>query len=218
MMMRSWLGSVVVALAVGCSGKHAATDAGVMDARLEGFDQPDLVCPRDPGCASAGDGVLKVGVGKRTYTPTNFETYTDVNGDHKWEPGEPFTDLNGNGKFDGVWLFGGGRAAEATTTDVEARAIAFVQGDTTVVIVYIDCIGLLVGDQDLIRNHPMLAGLSIDHVVVGATHAHDAPDTVGLWGPDPFTTGREPFVMTALYDGAAAAIYDAVTTARPAHM
>jgi hypothetical protein len=126
--------------------------------------------------------------------------------------------LNGNGKFDGVWLFGGSRPAMAVKTDIEARAIAFVQGDTTVVIVYIDSVGLILGDMDLIRQHPTLAGLDIDHVVVGATHAHDTPDTMGLWGPTPTTTGRQPFVLTALHAAAADAIREAVETARPATM
>ncbi|HEY4239152.1 MAG TPA: hypothetical protein VGM88_05025 [Kofleriaceae bacterium] len=203
----------------GAPGDAMMADTGpAPDAPLEGFTAPDIVCPGGPGCATDGDGVLKVGASAHAYTPMNFETYTDENNDKQWESDEPYTDLNGNGKFDGVWLFGGGRAAEGVTTDVEARALAFVEGDTTVVIVYIDCIGLLAGDMDAIRNHPMLAGLDIDHIIIGATHAHDAPDTVGLWGPSPTSTGREDFVIQALYDAAAASIYDAVTTARPAHM
>ncbi|MGE5185849.1 MAG: hypothetical protein ACM31C_27520 [Acidobacteriota bacterium] len=207
------LGAALVA----CGGGHAKPDAGV-DAPLEGFDQPDIVCPGGPGCESAGDGVLKVGVGKRTYTPQGFETYTDENNDRQWQSTEPYTDLNGNGKFDGVWLFGGARAAEGVTTDVEVRAMAFVEGDMTFVITYVDCIGMLAGDMDNIRNDPRLAGLGIDHIIIGSTHAHDAPDMVGLWGPTLSTTGREPFVVQAVYDAAVAAITDAVQTARPAQL
>lgn len=213
-MMRGFLACAALAA---CHGGHAAPDGGV-DARLEGFDHPDLVCPGDPSCATTGDGVLKVGAAKRIYTPQNFETYTDVNMNRKYDQGEPFVDLNGNGVFDGVWLFGGARAAEAVTTDVEARAIAFVEGDVTVVVVYNDCIGLLAGDMDTVRNDPRLAGLHIDHVVIGSTHAHDAPDTVGLWGPQVAVTGREPFVLQALYDADVAAITEAVQSAQPATM
>ncbi|HEY1556262.1 MAG TPA: hypothetical protein VGF94_15610 [Kofleriaceae bacterium] len=205
-------------LVAACGGGHHGPPDAQPDARLEGFDQPDLVCPGGPSCTSAGDGVLKVGAGKRTYTPQNFETYTDENMDRQWQTDEPYTDLNGNGKFDGVWLFGGSRAAEAVTTDVEVRAMAFVEGDMTFVIMYADCIGLLSGDMDNIRNDPRLASLAIDHIIVGATHAHDAPDTVGLWGPSVAVTGREPFVIQALYDAAVGAITDAVTSAQPANM
>jgi hypothetical protein len=200
-----------------CGGNKPPPDAAP-DAQLEGFTQPDIVCPGGPSCASTGDGVLKVGAAKRVYTPTNFETYTDENGDKEYETTEPYQDLNGNGKFDGVWLFGGSRAAMGTTTDVEARAIAFIEGDVSIVIVYIDCIGLLAGDMDNIRNRPEIAALGIDHIVIGATHAHDAPDTVGLWGPGLTTTGREDFVINALYDAAAGAIKEAYETAQPAQM
>jgi hypothetical protein len=170
------------------------------DAR-RGLDQPDIVCPGDPSCATTGDGVLKVSVGKRVYTPQNFETYTDENNDRHYQMSEPYTDLNHNGKFDGVWLFGGGRAAMGVTTDVEARAIAFVEGDVTVVIAYIDCIGLLAGDMDLIRNHPMLAGLDIDHIVIGDP-THTLSDTVGLWARR--HDHRRDVRPQSVYDNAAA--------------
>lgn len=210
---------VVVACAVAaCGGGSSTPDASVPDARLEGFTTPDLVCPGGPGCASAGDGQLKVGAAKRAYTPVNFETYTDENNDRQYQSSEPYNDLNGNHKFDGVWLFGGARAAMSATTDVEARAIVFIEGDMTIAVVYIDAIGMLANDADMIRSHPMLQGLGIDHIIVGATHAHDAPDTVGLWGPAVTTTGRQPFVMNALYDAAAGAIKEAVATAQPAQM
>jgi hypothetical protein len=188
------------------------------DARLEGFDRPDLVCPGDPQCASTGDGVLRVGAAKRAYTPVDFETYTDENEDRQWQTTEPFDDRNGNGKFDGVWLFGGGRAAQGVTTDVEVRALAFVQGDVSVVVAWIDSIGMLSTDFDLIRAHPLVAPLAIDHVLLGTTHAHDTPDTMGLWGPTVGVSGRQPFVTEALHQAAAEAIEEAYRTARPAHL
>ena len=213
-MMKGLLLAVVLG---GCGGGHGAPVAGI-DARVEGFDHPDIVCPGGPDCASTGDGQLKVGAAKRTYTPQNFEIYTDENADNKYETTEPYVDKNGNGKFDGVWLFGGSRAAFGVTTDVEARAIAFVEGDLTIAICYIDAIGILAGDMDAIRNDPGLAGLNIDHVIIGATHAHDAPDLVGLWGQDVGISGREPFVVDAMKAAAVAAIKEAVMTAQPAHM
>jgi len=207
---------LVSCLVVACGGKH--TPPPTVDAGLEGFHGPDVDCPGGPGCESPGDGVLRVGAAKRDYTPQNFETYTDENNDREWQSDEPFNDINGNGKFDGVWLFGGGRAALSVETPIEARALAFVQGDTTAVIVYIDSVGLIGGDMDLIRQHPLLAGLDIDHIIIGTTHAHDTPDTIGLWGPTATVTGRQQFVLDALYDAAAGAIKEAVETARPAHM
>ena len=208
------LGLVVAFGACGDSGGGPA-DGGV-DARLEGFDKPDIVCPGGEGCATTGDGTLKVGVGKRIWTPPISETYTDENNDREWSSDEPYVDANGNGKFDAVWLFGGGRAALGVITDVEARAIAFTEGDLTIVVLSLDAVGLLSPDMDRIRNHPTLAGIDVDHIVVTSTHAHNAPDTIGLWGPQATTTGRVDFVLQKLYDEGAAAVKDAVMSVQPA--
>ena len=216
-MVRGVLFSCAFLLVACGDGDSKPLDAGV-DARLEGFDQPDVVCPGGPDCPTAGDGVLKVGVSKKPYTPQNFETFTDENGDREYQTSEPYTDKNGNGKFDGVWMFGGGRAAMGVNNDVEARAMAFVEGDMTFVILYLDAVGLLSGDMDIIRNDPQLAGLGIDHILIGATHAHDGPDTVGLWGPTATVTGRQPFVLQGLYAASVQAIKEAVTTAQPAQL
>ncbi len=210
---------VIAALActTACGDGKAAPDAGV-DARLEGFESPDLVCPGGPGCETTGDGVLKVGAAKRVWTPTGYETYTDENNDNEYQMVEPYTDLNGNGKFDGVWLFGGGRPAKGVTTDIEVRAIAFSEGDVSVAIAYIDAIGILSTDFDLIRADPRLAGLAIDHIVIGATHAHETPDTIGLWGPSVAVSGRVPSVIQKMHDAAVEAIKEAVETAQPAQL
>ena len=219
--MRRYLGLFAILGAVaacgGDDGNSGDADAGV-DARLEGFDQPEEVCPGASHCTSAGDGVLHVGGGARVYTPTIEETWTDEDGDGEWQDTEPYVDANGNGEFDAFWLFGGGRAANGVETDLEARAVAFRQGDTLAVIVYCDAIGLLLGDIDGIRNDPRLASLGIDHVIVGSTHGHDSVDTIGLWGPQPLATGYNPAYNARLRDGAVGAILDAVADLQPAHL
>jgi hypothetical protein len=209
--------ATVLATLGACSGGSSSPDAGI-DARLEGFEQPDIVCPGGPNCESTGDGVLAVGAAKRAYTPQNFETYTDENNDNEYQLVEPYTDLNGNGKFDGVWLFGGGRAAKGVRTDVEVRAIAFREGDVSVAIVYIDSIGILSTTFDEIRADPRVAALGIDHIVFGATHAHETPDPIGLWGPSVAVSGVQPFVMDKLRAAAADAIVEAFQSAQPAHL
>lgn len=206
--------ALVLCLVVGCGDSGGGPTA---DARLEGFDEPDIVCPGGPECeSSAGD--LGVGVGKRVWTPPIRETYTDENMDEEWSSDEPFDDVNGNGKFDAVWVFGGGRAAQGVISDVEARAIAFQQGDMTIVVLSLDAVGLLLPDMDRIRSHPNLAGLDVDHIVVTSTHAHNAPDTIGLWGPQATTTGRVDFVLQSLYDNASLAVKDALSSLQPANL
>ncbi len=211
---------LAIILVAGCGddgdGNNDPIDAGV-DGRLEGFDQPDDVCPGAAHCASAGDGVLHVGAGARVYTPQIVETWTDENGNGEWENTEPYVDANGNGEFDAYWLFGGGRAANAVETDLEARAVAFRQGDTLAVIVYCDAIGLLLGDIDAIRTDARVTALGVDHVIVGSTHGHDSIDTIGLWGPQALQTGYNPEYNARLRDGAVGAIEDAVAALTPAN-
>ncbi len=187
-----WL--VVTALFTTACGDDGASpsDAGI-DASLEGFTEPDAVCPGAAHCASGDDGTLFVGAAARVFTPEIAETWTDVNGDGEFQNDEPFDDGNGNGEFDAVWLFGGGRAANAVFSDLEARAMVFREGDTTVALIYVDAIGLFGsgGDIELIENDPAVAGAGVDLVIVGSVHAHDAVDTLGLWGPNTFTTGYD---------------------------
>lgn len=209
--------SAVALAACGDDGGAGNPDAGV-DARLEGFDQPDDVCPGAAHCAGAGDGTLQVGAAARVFTPVITETWTDENGDGEWQQDEPYVDANHNGVFDAYWLFGGGRAANGVKSDLEARAIAMKQGDTTVALVYVDAIGLLGGDIDSIRNDASLAALGVDHVIVGSIHAHDAVDTIGLWGQDALTSGYNPAFNQRLIDAAVAAIHDAVVDLQPATM
>jgi hypothetical protein len=189
----------------------ATPDAGVPDARLEGFQEPDDVCPGADHCASPGDGTLFVGAAARVYTPAIPETFTDVNDDGEWESDEPYVDANGNGEFDGTWLFGGGRAANTVFTDLEARAIVFREGDTTVAIVYLDAIGLLGqgGDLQQIEEDARIEAAGVDLVIAGATHSHDAVDTMGLWGATPFETGYRADYNETVREAAIGAVLDA---------
>ena len=184
--------------------------------------KPDLVCPGGPSCASTGDGVLKVGVGEAHVDAAELR---DLHRREQRSPvasrREPYTDLNGNGKFDGVWLFGGGRAADRRRRPTSRRARSrSSRATTTFVIVYIDCIGMLAGDMDSDPQRPARSpALDIDHIIIGSTHAHDAPDIVGLWGPN--VGGHRPRAVrrsTRCTTPTSTAITEAVQTAEPAQM
>jgi hypothetical protein len=84
---RAWLLVVVMGvLACGDDGGKPTIDAGPgIDARLEGFDEPDDVCPGAAHCASAGDGQLAVGAAARVFTPNITETWTDENGNGEYD-------------------------------------------------------------------------------------------------------------------------------------
>jgi hypothetical protein len=195
-----------------------SADAALPDAgATPGFTGPDDFCPGSPHCTGAGDGVLHVGAGKATYTPATPEPWTDSNLNSEYDTGEPFTDMDGDGDFDALFLFGG-VPMNGVETDIEARAIAFEQNDTIVVICYLDTIGMLADDYDLIRADPMLAGLGIDKIVLGATHAHSTPDTVGISNQNPLESGYDPEYAATVRTAAATAIKDAVMSMEPAQM
>jgi hypothetical protein len=211
--------SFASALSVACGDDDGgAADAGTgPDAIAPGFFGPDDYCPGSAHCTGQGDGKLYVGAGKATYTPEVPEPWTDTNLNSEYDDGEPFTDSNMNGTFDALWLFGG-TPMGGVKTDLEARAIAFKHNDTLVVICYLDTIGMFADDFDLIRQDPMLAGLDIDYILPGSTHAHSTPDTIGISNANPLQTGYNPEYTATVRAAAARAIKDAVTTMKPAHM
>ena len=211
--------AIVMGILGACGGGGGGNpDAPVADARLAGFDDLDFACPGSPQCATAGDGQLLVGAARAVFTPTITETWTDEDMDDAYDSNEPFVDANGNGEFDGIWLFGGNNPATAIRDDLEARALAFRQGDTTVAIVYVDEIGMLLGDMNAIRQHPDLAGVDVDHIIIGTTHVHSSPDVIGIWGETPFTSGRIQSHVDNMIAQTAGAVRDAVAALEPAQM
>jgi hypothetical protein len=185
---------------------------------VPGFQGVQDFCPGSDHCAGAGDGKLYVGAAAVPFTPEITESWTDVDGDQEWQSSEPYDDANGNGQFDTYWLFGGGRAANGVESDIEARALALRHNDTIVAIVYLDTIGMLLDDMEQIRQDPALASLGIDKIVIGTTHAHSTPDTIGISGQSPFETGYDPIYVASVRAAAAQAIAQAVNGARPARM
>ncbi len=203
---------VPILLLAACGGDDGGSVTPDAMGPLEGFVAPDDYCPGSDHCPTPGDGVLEVGAAARVWTPPIPETWTDLNGDSEWQSDEPYDDANGNGEFDAVWMFGGGRAANEVLTDLEARAIVFREGETTVALVYIDAIGMLGqgGDLQAIEEDPALEAAGIDHVIAASTHTHDSADTIGLWGKDAFSSGYDPELNQRVRDAATGAILDAV--------
>jgi hypothetical protein len=73
-------------------------------------------------------GTLEVGVAKRDITPLMdaYDTWVDADNNGKFEPekGDTYTDKNGNGTFDLVWIagFGNNRPAKGVHDPLWARA------------------------------------------------------------------------------------------------
>ncbi|MBL8681320.1 MAG: hypothetical protein JNK05_19230 [Myxococcales bacterium] len=196
--------------------QDTGADAGVDAAPFVVYPGVDDRCPGAAHCPMGSDGMLYVGVARALINPTIVESmWTDTNMNNLWESGETYVDTNGNGRFDATWIagFSSGRPATSIHDDLEVRAMAFRSGDVTVAIVSLDIVGLFRDDMERIRQHPSLAGLDVDHVLISSTHLHEGVDTVGLWGESPFMTGVNATYQSLVIERAANAVRDAVRDA-----
>ncbi len=205
----------------------------------------DLRCPGSPGCKTAS-GPLWVGVARRDISPTVTETLLDCgldqlcpgdlgyvspdpgedNGELDGHPlvpdpapglGERWTDSNGNGVFDAVWIagFGNARPALGVHDPIWARALVLRQGETALALVAVDLVGYFYDEVVRLRQ-ALDPALGIDLLLVAATHSHEGPDTVGIWGYDEGSSGVDPVYMGWLRAQILDAVAEAAATAVPA--
>ena len=138
---------------------------------------------------SAAFSGVRVGAAKRTITP----------------------DLEKHGP---VYMagFGHNRRATGVHDDLYARCIAFSTGRRPLVICGVDVIGIFWDDVRRIRS-------KVDaDVVIAALHDHEAPDTMGLWGPSAAQSGINETYVSFLVDRTAEAARDAIQSLSPAHI
>lgn len=80
-----------------------------------------------------------------------------------------------------------------------AKAVVISDGNTSLAIVTIDCIGLL---NPEIRKIQKLASekssVPAENIIISSTHTHAGPDVVGIWGPDPLTSGVDTTYVSFL--------------------
>lgn len=99
-----------------------------------------------------------------------------------------------------VYLAGFGKNRKATKVHdpLVARAIVLAHGDKKIALVSVDLVGLF--NDVVARVRKRVPGF--DYVLVSSTHNHEGPDTMGLWGPNLYTSGIDPdylaFVETSL--------------------
>ena len=133
------------------------------------------------------------------------ERFTDTNHNGRWDTGEAFEDDPGNdvldssskGKYDGIFLagFGNNRLATGKHDDLWARANVLEYETTKIAIVSIDVIGYYskanyygLGEIKKLVDPK----LGVTEILVASTHDHEAPDTIGAWGPNAFSDGKYP--------------------------
>jgi Neutral/alkaline non-lysosomal ceramidase, N-terminal len=159
------------------------------------------------------------------------EKFTDANHNGRWDSGEPFEDDAGNnildpsskGKYDGAFLagFGNNRLATGKHDDLWARAIVFEYGTTKLAIVSIDLIGYYskatyYGLTEIKKLVDSKSG--IDEILLASTHNHEAPDTIGAWGPGSLHDGKYPKYLRFVDRQIAKAINKAAASTEPARM
>jgi hypothetical protein len=164
---------------------------------------------------------LSAGFAAVPITPEVPDRWSDKNRNAEYEPdkGDSFTDGNGNGVFDPVWIagFGNSRAANGIHDDLWARTMVIDDGRTRIAIVVLDAIGFMNDDViDVRKRIPAEAGIT--YAIVTSTHTHEGPDLLGLWGKTPYRSGIDKKYMNYVKDQAAKSIADAVSNMRPARL
>jgi hypothetical protein len=81
--------------------------------------------------------------------------------------------------------FGHNRKATGVHDPLMARAVVLRQGKDKVALVCVDLVGFFHPQVQSVRKK--LDGFT--YVLVSSTHNHEGPDTLGLWGANPFQSG-----------------------------
>ena len=210
-------------LAPACDG--ATTPTPVLAKLLDEALQPDMIplavdlsCPGDARCPDEGDGLLYAATARRDITPL-VEPFTDLNGNGVHDDGEPFVDRNGNGVFDAVWLagYGSGRQAFGVHDPTWVRCYVLRQNKTTLAHCVVDSVGWFQNEQEQVRAD-LDPKLGVTLLMMGATHLHETQDTIGIWGPDAGSTGRDDAYNQRIRQLTLDAIAEAVRKLVPAKM
>lgn len=160
----------------------------------------DTGTPPPPlGMILANDNQLYAGVARMEITPEIIETYTDLNGNNQFDGcmtdptgerdgcnDEGYDDVDGDGHFDAVWMAGyqSYRAAQGVHDPITVGALVLSLNEEYVAIVGIDVLGLLENRSRDLRDALEAEGFDRNRLIVSSSHAHSAPDVVGIWGMD----------------------------------
>lgn len=108
--------------------------------------------------------------------------------------------------------FGQGREAKSIHDPIVARAVVLADGDRKIALIAVDVVGLFHAVAEQARKE--LPGFQ--YVMVAATHNHEGPDTLGLWGPNPIKSGVDPEYLKKVEAGCVAAVKAADAARKPA--
>jgi hypothetical protein len=212
------LAMVAIALGVAVPGASGSSAAGRfrVGAAVQSFAPPAAgAIQADPAdCASAADAAFN---GPRKFAFE--EPYIDQQNSGHYDLGDPFLDCNHDGRWDGNLIGGGGgnpRFYDHVADDPGARAMVISNGSKTVGIEVVDQEGFFNTYADRIRAQVLRDGYHLDSIQISATHDESAPDTLGLGGVSPATSGTNQYFVDFLVRRSALAIENAYNSMRPA--
>jgi hypothetical protein len=213
--------AAAAALALTPAGGFAARAAHGAAARFRVGAATVSITPPAAGRAPGGDPAncahSPLDLGAR---PFAFEEpYVDLKHDGHFDPGDPYVDCNGNGRWEGNLLGGGGntpRFFDRVADPVSARAMVVSNGRRTIAVEVLDQEGLFNVYQQRIRARVAADGYHLDGIFISATHDESAPDSLGLSGVDQLTSGVNAYWVNFMVDRAARAIERADRARRPA--
>lgn len=84
------------------------------------------------------------------------------------------------------------RISTAVHDDLEARMLLISQGNEYLILVSLDLVGFALPDSIKVFDALEPYGVDRDRIIISSTHTHEGPDTLGIWGPNFYTTGRCP--------------------------
>jgi hypothetical protein len=176
----------------------------------------DMICPPTPEFADC----------------RSFGTYTGPDADGTED----------NGFMEGAWIAGfefsrpagicpeEWLAADCTGPDccsspiahdpIWARGAIFEQGESRIAVLTVDTVGWFYSDSERIKRR-LDPALGIDELIISATHTHEAPDTMGQWGPGvlgsdlPDRSGVVDEWMEEIYSRVETMLADAVQRLEP---
>ena len=113
-----------------------------------------------------------------------------------------------------VYLAGFGQNRKATKVHdpIMVRAVVLADGDEKIALVSVDVVGLFLPTVERVREKLP----KFKYVLVSATHNHEGPDTLGLWGPSPVQSGIDADYLTNLEGWCVAAVTAADKARKPA--
>jgi hypothetical protein len=114
--------------------------------------------------------------------------------------------------------FDNNRVATGVHDDLYVRCLALGSNHQTLAMCEADVIGLFYDDVLKVREKVKAQAPEVAQVIVGSSHDHEGPDTMGLWGPTPFESGMDEKYMDWLDERIASTALEAVHSMQDARL